>query len=140
MARARIMLADDHQEMRERVIRLLGSEYEILGSFGDGEALVEAARKLKPDLCLIDISMPLLNGIETANQLKSNGSTTKVIFLTVHEDPDFVQAALKTGALGYVVKRRLATDLRVAVNQALAGHAFISSSMLIPDSGGQNRH
>jgi DNA-binding NarL/FixJ family response regulator len=139
VARARILLADDHQEMRDRVVRLLGNEFEIVGAFGDGQALVEAARKLKPDVCLIDISMPGLNGIEAAIEIKTNGSSSKVIFLTVHEDPDFVQAALKTGALGYVIKRRLASDLRVAINQVLAGNAFISSSILIRDSSTKDR-
>ena len=131
MARARILLADDHQEMRERVVRLLGHEFDILDPVEDGSALLEAASKLQPDVCLLDISMPVVNGIEAATRLKERGATAKIIFLTIHEDLDFVQAALKTGASGYVVKRRMASDLRTAVKEALAGRTFISTLVLI---------
>ena len=126
MARARILLADDHKAMRERVVHLLEDEFEILDVFEDGLAIVEAAQRLKPDLCLLDISMPTLNGIEVANELKQDGSTTKIIFLTIHEDPDFVQAAMNTGASGYVVKSRIASDLLTAMRDVLAGRTFIS--------------
>ena len=127
LARARILLADDHKEMRDRVVRLLGHEFEILDVVKDGGALLKAASKLKPDVCLLDISMPIVNGIEAATRLKERGATAKIIFLTIHEDRDFVQAALKTGASGYVVKRQMASDLRTAVKEALAGRIFISS-------------
>ena len=130
MARARILLADDHKEMRDRVVRLLGSEFEILDAVEDGSALLEAAITSRPDVCLLDISMPIVNGIEAASKLRERGSSAKIIFLTVHEDLDFVQAALKTGASGYVVKRQMASDLRTAVKEALAGRIFIST--LIP--------
>jgi DNA-binding NarL/FixJ family response regulator len=126
VVRARILLADDHKAMRERVVHLLEDEFEILGAFEDGLAMVDAAERLKPDLCLLDISMPFLNGIEVANELRQDGSTAKIIFLTIHEDPDFVQAALNTGASGYVVKSRIASDLVAAVRQVLAGHKFVS--------------
>lgn len=126
MARARILLADDHKAMRERVVHLLEDEFEILEVFEDGLTIVKAALSLKPDLCLLDISMPLLNGIEVAQELKQDGSTTKIIFLTIHEDPDFVQAAMNTGASGYVVKSRIASDLLTAMREVLAGRTFIS--------------
>ena len=128
MARARILLADDHKEMRDRVVRMLEAEFDVLGAVEDGGALLEAALKINPDVCVIDISMPILSGIEAAAQLKESGSTAKVIFLTVHDDPDFVQAALETGALGYVVKARMASDLRAAIKGAMAGRLFISPS------------
>ena len=131
MVRARILLADDHKEMRDRVVRLLGHEFDILDPVEDGSALLEAASKLQPDVCLLDISMPVVNGIEAAAKLKERGTTAKIIFLTIHEDMDFVQAALKTGASGYVVKRRMASDLRTAVKEALAGRTFISTLVLI---------
>ena len=129
MTRARILLADDHEEMRDRVVSLLEHEFEMLEPVADGRALLLAAAKVKPDLCLLDISMPIINGIEAATKLKESGSTAKVVFLTIHEDQDFVRAALKTGALGYVVKSRIATELRVALREALAGRRFISSSI-----------
>jgi len=126
---ARILLADDHKEIRDKVKRYLEAEFNVIDAVEDGRALLEAAARLDPDVCLLDISMPELDGIETANQLKENGSKAKVIFLTVHEDSDFLQAALKSGASGYVVKRRMASDLHLAVKEALAGRIFISSSV-----------
>ena len=126
MARVRILLADDHKEMRDRVVRMLESEFDVLGAVKDGGALLEAALKMKPDVCVMDISMPVISGIEDAMRLKKSGSTAKMIFLTVHDDPDFVQAALETGALGYVVKSRMASDLSVAIKGAIAGRLFIS--------------
>jgi DNA-binding NarL/FixJ family response regulator len=123
-------LADDHKEIRDKVRRYLEAEFNVIDAVSDGRALLDAAARLNPDICLLDISMPVLNGIETAIQLKENGSKAKVIFLTIHEDMDFAQAALKTGASGYVIKRRMASDLRRAVNEALAGRIFISSSVV----------
>jgi DNA-binding NarL/FixJ family response regulator len=127
--RPRILLADDHDEMRDRIKRLLEPEFEVLDSVENGVALLETAATLKPDLCVLDISMPILNGIETANRLKQGGSTAKLVFLTIHEDLDFVRAALNTGALGYVLKRRMGSDLRTAIKEALAGRTFISASI-----------
>ena len=126
MTRIRILLAEDHKEVRDRVVRLLEPEFEVVGTVGDGLALLEAASRMKPDVCVLDISMPVFNGIEVATQLKQSGSTAKMIFLTVHEDPDFVRAALETGALGYVVKSRMASDLCVAIKGAMSGRLFIS--------------
>jgi DNA-binding NarL/FixJ family response regulator len=127
--RARILLADDHKGMRDRVVRMLGHEFEMLEPVKDGRAFLEAASRLKPDVCLLDISMPIVNGIEAARQLKESGSTAKIIFLTIHEDPDFLVAALKAGASGYVVKPRMASDLYAAVKEVLVGRTYISSSL-----------
>ncbi len=117
--------------MRDRVVRLLESEFEVVGAMEDGRALLEAASKMKPDVCVIDISMPVISGIEAATQLKKSGSTAKVIFLTVHDDPDFVQAAFETGALGYVLKSRMASDLRTAIKGVIVGRSFISPTCAI---------
>ncbi|HEY5838777.1 MAG TPA: response regulator transcription factor [Pyrinomonadaceae bacterium] len=127
MTRPRILLADDHKEMRDRIKRHLELEFEVVAAVGNGRTLLEAAARFNPDICLLDISMPVLNGIETAIQLKERGSTAKVLFLTIHEDPDFMDAALKTGASGYVLKRRMASDLRPAIRDVLAGKTFVSS-------------
>jgi DNA-binding NarL/FixJ family response regulator len=124
--RATILLADDHKEIRNIVVDLLEREFEILSTVANGEDLLRAASTLEPDVCLLDISMPLMNGIEAAIQLKEHGSTAKIIFLTIYEDWDFIQAALRIGASGYVFKRRLTTDLSFAVSEALAGRTFIS--------------
>ena len=130
MHTARILLADDHKEIRDKVRRYLEAEFNVLDAVDNGRALLDAAARLDPDICLLDISMPILDGIETAKKLKESGSKAKVIFLTVHEDSDFLQAALKTGASGYVLKRRMASDLHRAVKEALAGRIFISSSVV----------
>jgi DNA-binding NarL/FixJ family response regulator len=126
VTRARILLADDHDEMRKIVVDLLERQFEILNAVADGRSFLEAASKLKPDVCLLDISMPIMNGIEAASHLKERGSTAKVIFLTVHEDKDFIQAALRIGASGYVFKRRIRSDLNLAVTEALSDRIFIS--------------
>lgn len=129
MTRARILLADDHKEMRELVVLLLDREFDIIGALPDGAAVVEATTRLRPDVCLLDISLPALDGIEVARRLRQTGSPAKVIFLTIHEDRDFLRAALDTGARGYVVKRSLASDLPTAIREVLAGRTFVSSSL-----------
>jgi DNA-binding NarL/FixJ family response regulator len=131
VARARILLADDHKEIRDRAVRLLEPEFQVVGTVADGGALLRASEQMKPDVCVIDISMPLVNGIEAANQLRESGSTARIVFLTVNEDPDFVRAALRTGALGYVVKSRMATDLCAAINGAIGGRLFVSPSCIL---------
>ena len=127
MNRARILSADDHEEMRDQIKSLLDNDFEVLDSVEDGLALLDAAARLHPDVCLLDISMPVLNGIEAAERLKQGGSAVKIVFLTIHEDQDFLEAALKAGASAYVLKRRMAFDLRPAIVEALAGRTFISS-------------
>ncbi len=124
--RIRVLLADDHEEMLDRVAKLLGTDYDVVDTVRDGRQALEAARKLKPDVLVLDISMPVINGIETAHQLKQAGSKTRVIFLTVHDDPDYAREALETGALGYVIKSRIASDLVAAVNEVHAGRSFVS--------------
>jgi len=124
--RVRILLADDHTEMLTRVVHLLQDEFEVVGAVNDGEALLQAAAKLRPDVVVLDISMPIMNGLEAAHRLKEAGSEAKVVFLTVHEDPDFVHESLLKGALGYVVKPRLTSDLVPAIKEALSNRSFTS--------------
>jgi DNA-binding NarL/FixJ family response regulator len=124
--RARILVAEDHELMRDKVVRLLKRDFEVLAAVTNGQALLEAAARFNPDVCILDISMPLLNGIETATHLKKNDSRAKVIFLTIHNDSDSVGAAFKSGAEGYVFKTRMAADLILAVNEVLAGRTFLS--------------
>jgi len=125
--RARVLVADDHDLMRNRVVHLLKREFDVVDAVADGKALLEAAARLKPDVCILDISMPMLSGIETATQLKQSGSSAKVIFLTIHDDSDFVGSAFRTGAQGYVFKTRMTADLAFAVREVLAGRTFLSS-------------
>jgi DNA-binding NarL/FixJ family response regulator len=119
-------MADDHPGIFETVARILEPTFEIIGRADDGQALLEAVAKLNPDVVVTDISMPVLNGIEVAHRLKENGSTCRIVFLTVHDDPDFIEACLATGALGYVSKPRMALDLVPAIREALKGHTFVS--------------
>jgi DNA-binding NarL/FixJ family response regulator len=126
MNRVRILLADDHPQFPELVETLLGAMVEVVGIVRDGRALVDRGLNLKPDLILTDISMPVLNGIEAVEELRNAGCASKVIFLTVHSDPDFVQACLAAGALGYILKARVALDLRTAIREVLADHRFVS--------------
>jgi len=124
----RVLVADDNREMRNTVVRLLAGEFEVVGTVGDGRALVEAESRLQPQLGIFDISMPLMSGIEAAIEIKRRGSAMKIVFLTVNEDADFVAAALDTGATGYVVKRNMVTDLILALKEAAAGRRFVSPS------------
>lgn len=128
MTRARILLADDHKEMRDTVEHLLESEFDIVGAVAGGEELLKAESETDPDVCVLDISMLKVSGIDAANWLRDKGSRTRIIFLTVHEDPDFLQAALGTGARGYVLKSRIVSDLSQAIRSVLDGELFISPS------------
>lgn len=110
----------------EIVEGLLESDFEIVGSVSDGEALVEASLTLRPDVIITDISMPVLNGMEAVEQLRKSGCASKIIFLTVHSDTDFVRMCLALGATGYVVKPRVASELLPAIREALAGRTFVS--------------
>lgn len=130
MPRTRILIADNHTNMRVSVLRMLEREFEVVGAVQDGRALIEADSKMKPDVCVVDISMPFVGGLEAVTQLKRNGSTSKFVFLTVNEDPDFVEAAIDAGALGYVVKARMASDLHPAIRSAMAERLFVSPSCM----------
>jgi len=125
----RVLLADDHKAMLERVKRLLDSEFEVVGAVDNGQALVDSATELNPDVLVVDISMPVLNGIDAVRQIRKLGSKARVIFLTVHEDPDMVPACFDAGALGFVVKSRLASDLIPAIQFALTNHTFVSPTL-----------
>ncbi len=124
--RPRILLADDHQPIQERVRELLQLSYEVVGAVGNGIDLVDHAKRLRPDVVVLDISMPGITGIEAAHELRESGSTAKVVFLTVHERAEFVHACMAEGALGYVIKSRLNLDLIPAIQEALCGRRFIS--------------
>jgi DNA-binding NarL/FixJ family response regulator len=125
----RILLADDHPDLLLIVTDLLDPVFDVVGVVGDGQSLLNAAAYLQPDVLVIDISMPVLTGIEAAQKLKERCNTARIVFLTVHDDPDFVRASLATGAFGYVVKPRVATDLVHAIREALADRIFISPSV-----------
>jgi DNA-binding NarL/FixJ family response regulator len=99
----------------------------VVNRVGDGKSLLDEAVRLQPEVVVLDISMPVLNGLQAALELRRTGSKAKIVFLTVHEDPDYVRGAFAAGAQGYVVKSRLASDLPLAIREALAGRHFVSS-------------
>ena len=109
--RASVLLADDHEEFLAAVVRHLQPHFEIVRTVGNGQLLLDEATRLTPDVVVLDISMPVMNGIEAARRLKAAGSPAKIVFLTVHADLDYVRAALGSGAVGYVLKSELAADL-----------------------------
>jgi len=126
----RVLLADDSPSMLQAARQILEPEFEIVGAVDDGQAVLEAAESLKPDVLVLDISMAVMNGLEAARLLTRLGSKAKIVFLTVHKDQEFVEEAFSAGAVGYVIKPRLGTDLLVAVREALMGHTFVSPDLI----------
>jgi len=126
MSRPRVLLADDHTLMMEGLRKLLEGTCELVGTVEDGLALVDAAQRLHPDLILLDISMPLLNGIDAMRRLKKLMPEVKLIFLTMHSDPTFVTEAFRAGASGYLLKRSAASELALALQEVLKGHYYVS--------------
>ena len=124
--RTRILIADDHTLMLEGYRLMLEPEFELVGSVEDGHALLNAAQSLKPDIILLDISMPLLNGIDAARQLSKLLPSAKLIFVTMHADADYVTEAFQAGAAGYLLKRAAASELLTAVREALKGNHYVS--------------
>jgi DNA-binding NarL/FixJ family response regulator len=122
----RILLADDRQEILDAVSQLVDGQYDIAATVNDGEQVIGAVARLDPDLLVLDISMPVLTGIEAAARLKESGCRAKVVFLTVHDDPDYVEAAFSVGACGYVLKTRLGMDLLPALREVLQDRTFVS--------------
>ncbi len=119
---ARVLLADDHAEIMAQTRIVLTGEFEIVGSVANGVDLINAAVQLDPDVIVLDITMPGLDGIEAARRLKRSGCRAKLVFLTVHDDPDYVRAALQAGGAAYIIKTRLASDLITAIHEALSEH------------------
>jgi len=127
-SRRRILLADDHPLMLERVKTFLEPTFDVVGLAHDGLEMVEEAKRLNPDIIVADISMPELDGIEAAHRLREMGARASIVFLTIHESPEFVEACLAEGALGFVAKSHMKTDLIPAINAVLAGQCFVSST------------
>lgn len=127
----RILVAEDHDAMRKKVVATLEAEFAVVGSVADGQAMLEAESEAEPDVVVLDISMPVMNGFEAANHLTQRASRAKIVFLTAHDDPEFLAAATAAGGLGYVIKSRMATDLRLAVREAVRGRAFVSPSVTL---------
>ena len=139
-AKPRVLLADDHRIVAEGLKSILAAEFELAGIVEDGVALVKAARELRPDVIVADISMPLLNGIDALVQLKEHDPDVRVVFLTMHRNAAYARRALDAGAAGFVLKHSASAELVLAVRAALQGRTYITPDlarelMLTPKQG-----
>src|SRR6516165_10748882 len=126
MKRARVLLADDHRLLREAFAQLLEPACDVVGAVADGRALLAAAPELRPDIVVLDIAMPVLNGLDAARQLRREMPGVKVIFLTMSEDPDLATEAFRAGASGYLLKNSAATELLQAIQEVFQGRSYVT--------------
>src|SRR5438309_5094012 len=126
MRRPRVLLADDHRLVREAFAGLIESDCDVVGAVADGRALLEAAPQLRPDIVLLDIAMPLLNGLDAARQLSRLMPEVRLIFLTVSEDPDLAAEAFRAGGSGYLLKNSAASELLKSIREVSQGRAYIT--------------
>ena len=126
MKRPRILIADDHKMFAQGLAGLLEDEFDLVGSVENGQALVDEATRQQPDVVIVDISMPILNGFDAVRILKQSGLTAKVIFLTMHADLRLFDEAFRCGAVGYVLKQSAGEELVYAIRQVIAGHNYVT--------------
>jgi DNA-binding NarL/FixJ family response regulator len=126
MRRIRILLADDHKIVLDGLRSLLEPEFMLVGAVEDGRSLVSAAQQLHPDVIVVDISLPLLNGIEAVRQIKKTDNQVKVIFLTMHPDVTYAIRAFEAGASGYVLKHSASSELLTAIQEAIRGRKYVT--------------
>ncbi len=124
--RRRVLLADDHTLLLEAFEKLLEPDYTVVGAVSDGRALLSAAAELKPDVIVLDIAMPLLNGLDAARQIKKTMPAIKLIFLTMNEDPNVANEAFRAGASGYLLKTSASSELSKAIKEALCGRSYVT--------------
>ena len=126
MSRPRVLLADDHTLLLGAFEKLLSEDCDVVGQVSDGRALVEAAEELKPDIVVLDISMPLLNGLEAGRQIKRKMPGTKLVFVTMNEDTDLAADAFRAGASGYLLKQSATSELMAAIRQVMEGRSYVT--------------
>ena len=129
MTRPRVLLADDHTLLLEAFEKLIASDCDVVGQAADGRALVDAAERLKPDVIVLDISMPLLNGLEACRQIKERLRGVKIVFLTMNEDPLLAAEAFRAGASGYLLKRSAGSELATAIREVSQGRSYVTPLM-----------
>ncbi len=127
--RSRVLIADDHNLVAELCKRLLETEFDVVGTVSDGRALVRAAAELKPDAVVLDIAMPILNGLDAGRQLKEMLPTVKLVYLTMNPDAELAAEAFRRGASGYLLKTCASAEMVIAVREVLRGKAYISSAL-----------
>ena len=125
LSKPRVLLVDDNQAILDCLVKMLGRDYTIVGAIRDGPRMLDAVPILKPDVVVMDISMPEMSGLVLARLLKENPPAPPVVFITVHEDTEFREAARDVGAAGYVVKSTMETELKPALERALKGVGFV---------------
>jgi DNA-binding NarL/FixJ family response regulator len=130
MRKARVLLADDHRLLLEAFEKLLQPDFDVVGAVGDGHALLAAAQELKPDVIVLDIAMPQMNGMVAAKRLREMMPEVKLIFLTVNEDADFASEAMGIGASGYLLKSSAASELFQAIEAALEGRSYVTPMIM----------
>jgi DNA-binding NarL/FixJ family response regulator len=126
MKGTRVLLADDHTLLLGALEKLLADECDVVGQVSDGRALVAAAEELKPDVIVLDISMPLLNGVEAARQIKQRLKHVKLVFLTMNEDADLAAEAFRAGASAYLLKRSATSELPLAIREVMQGRSYVT--------------
>jgi DNA-binding NarL/FixJ family response regulator len=124
--RIRLLLVDDNPALLRQVVHVLSSEFEILAMLESGDGLLRALESCEPDVIVLDVTLPGQSGIALASQIRTSGCPARIVFLTVHNDADYVRSTMAVGASGYVVKMRLSLDLEPALRAAFAGERFIS--------------
>jgi DNA-binding NarL/FixJ family response regulator len=132
MRRASVLIADDHAIVRDGLVSLLKEAYDVVGAVGDGEALLEAASRSRPDVIVTDVSMPGLSGLEVLAALRAGKVASKVIVLTMHHDAELAAQALREGAAGFLLKQAAGEELIAAIEQALRGHVSLAPSLIKP--------
>ena len=128
LGKVRVLLADDNEAILARVRTVLGDDFDVIGAVNNGRDAIAEVRRLDPDVLLMDLRMPILDGLRAAAQMRS-GLRTKIVFLSAHEDQDFVDAAFAVGACGYIAKSDVTSDLVPAILEVLQGHTFVSKSI-----------
>jgi DNA-binding NarL/FixJ family response regulator len=126
MSRPSVLLADDHTLLLEAFQKLLAEDCEVVGMVADGRALIAAALKLRPDVVVVDVAMPLLNGLDAARQIKLLLPETRIVFLTMNEDPDLAAEAFRAGASGYLLKRSAASELLTAIREVVQRRSYVT--------------
>jgi DNA-binding NarL/FixJ family response regulator len=126
-SKPRVLLADDHEPMRATVAGILEADFDVVGSVADGGAAVEAAHRLMPEILVLDVSMPILSGIDVARRLRMQGYKARIVFVSLATDVDQVTACFAAGGDAYVSKKSVPTDLIYALKEVLAGKTFVSA-------------
>ncbi|HKO60759.1 MAG TPA: response regulator transcription factor [Pyrinomonadaceae bacterium] len=140
MLGTRIILADDHTLMMDALKQLLTPEFEVVGTFADGRALVESAPSLKPDVIVLDIAMPIMNGLNAGQRLKRAMPALKLIYLTMNHDPSMVAEAFQIGANGYLLKNSAASELIDAIRKVVRGNSYVTPLLTVDVVGSPSRH